>query len=246
MGVLPELPKWQLWFADLPSVLPSDVTNDAAFFYILLAVCICQNFIITVCDRGVQITKAFPVTQEQLNNDHPRLEVKVCCKELTLLIDHDLNLNGVLVKIWKSSAAETLKNLTVTNDSCYLQLDNFSVCNIQGISCSTNYTENFETAISAYLGQNWEAFKGYCSLCLFPSGHWNKEVPKQRKAMKRKREVYDISGLSERRISAVIKLFTEISEELSIYINFKSLSSSKGTVILNLFIFRRTDSLHCF
>lgn len=130
---------------------PCDATNDAAFFYVLLADCICQNFMI-VCDRGVQITKAFPVTQEQLNSDHPRLEVKICCKELTLLIDHYLNLNGVLVKVWKSCAPETLKSLTVANDSCYLQLDNFSVCNIQGISCSTNDTENLETAISVYLG----------------------------------------------------------------------------------------------
>lgn len=57
-------------------------------------------------------------------------------KELTLPIDHDLKLNGVLGKVWKSSAGETLKHLPVAKDSCYLQLDNFSVCNIQGISCS--------------------------------------------------------------------------------------------------------------
>lgn len=72
-----------------------------------------------------------------------------------LLIDHDLNLNGVLVKVWKS-AAETLKNLPVANDSCYLQLDNFGVCNIQRISCSKHRKVQMilkkpETAVSAYL-----------------------------------------------------------------------------------------------
>lgn len=52
-----------------------DANNNAAFLYILLTTCIYQNFTI-VCDRNVQINKAFSITQEQLKNDPPRLRLR--------------------------------------------------------------------------------------------------------------------------------------------------------------------------
>lgn len=53
---------------------PGDANNNAAFFQVLLATCVYQSFTI-VCDRDVQINKAFPITQEQPKNDpcRPRL-----------------------------------------------------------------------------------------------------------------------------------------------------------------------------
>lgn len=54
---------------------PDDVSNDAAFFHVLLAACVCQNLLIA-CDRGTQITKVFPVAQEQMNNDPTRLRLR--------------------------------------------------------------------------------------------------------------------------------------------------------------------------
>lgn len=47
---------------------PGDANNNAAFFQVLLATCVYQSFTI-VCDRDVQINKAFPITQEQPKND---------------------------------------------------------------------------------------------------------------------------------------------------------------------------------
>lgn len=51
-----------------------DISNDVAFFYLLLAARTCQNFIV-VCDRDIQITKTFPVIQKQMKNDPPRLRL---------------------------------------------------------------------------------------------------------------------------------------------------------------------------
>jgi len=57
------------------SSFPCDVSHDVAFFYALLAACMCQNVMI-VCDRDTQITKAFPVTQEQMTNNPRRLRLR--------------------------------------------------------------------------------------------------------------------------------------------------------------------------
>lgn len=62
-----------LWI--YPQFFLGDANNNAASFYILLAICIYQSFTV-VCDRDVQINKAFPITQEQLKNDPCRLRLR--------------------------------------------------------------------------------------------------------------------------------------------------------------------------
>lgn len=76
VGVHPECPRREWWLLQIPpQFFPCDVSSDAAIFYILVAACLCQNFLLA-CDRHVQGAKAFLVTQEQLAKRSPKTEVK--------------------------------------------------------------------------------------------------------------------------------------------------------------------------